>query len=503
MTSALQGMVNGSIANYGFILDESWGQPWNGWRFRSSLWSDANYAPYMEVTWSSDGVQVEPAVSVHSNGADLHWARYPAGPITGFKRFEIHRSTSAGFTPAAATLVGTLTDDAWQSYRDTTAKPSTTFYYRVVTVKDTGGGETAYSSNEVKAALPAAGEATMVLQPGYLDTVAKATHISSGTPTTNYGNSQTLVVGSAGSDHTRTLLQFDLRSVPTGVTVTNAEVQLYALQSTTGSALKTHRMTSEWQEGGATWNQRDNNIALNWGTPGGDFDGTVLGSGSGGSYVHWESIPVTALVQQWVDASQAQLGLMVKYGSENGSQLTQNYAADGFVRSIALRPKLVVSYLDGSAAAAPKVGISQPQPGELVKGTVTVKAGALDDGSVKQVEFFDGATPIGSPDTTAPYEVSWDDIGTRRLEPDREGDRRGGQRNHLQRGRGHAGELVRADDQHQLGDCGRRGRVDRERERVRRRRGHKRRVLRRRRSLRIGRLVALFGVAGHLGLPGL
>ena len=101
----------------------------------------------------------------------------------------VHRSTSAGFTPAAATLVGTLTDDAWQSYRDTTAKPSTTFYYRVVTVKDTGGGETAYSSNEVKAALPAAGEATMVLQPGYLDTVAKATHISSGTPTTNYGNS--------------------------------------------------------------------------------------------------------------------------------------------------------------------------------------------------------------------------------------------------------------------------------------------------------------------------
>ena len=623
LTSAIQGMVNGSSANYGFILDKSAGSATAGYALRSSMWTDANFAPYLDVTWVSDGVQVTPAATMHSDGAELRWQHFPggtsayvdsvltdspvgywrlgdaagattaldwtgngntaavAGGVTfgvagnladldtaaqfngstgtasatgigfanqsftveawarrnssgtddhilgqgtgalrqglhfgfrasnvftcgfwqdnlntvatytdtnwhhwactydastnaraiyrdgtlvasdtaggdyagsgaitlgiappagsyfdgtideavvypaalsgtrvlahynaasvampGFKRYEIHRSASAGFTPSAATLVATLKDVALQTYRDTTAKAASTFYYEVVTVTDEGG-ESVFSSNELKAVLPAAGQATMVQQPGYLDSVAKATHISSGSPTTNYGNSQTLVVGSSGSNTTRTLLQFDLRSVPTGVTVSSAEIQLYALQSTIGSALKTHRMTAEWQEGGATWNQRDNNIALNWGTAGGDFDATVLGSGAGGLLPHWESIPVTAAVQAWVDASQPQLGLMVKYGSESGSQPTQNFAADGFVRSVALRPKLVITYQDGSAPAAPTVAVAQPQPGELVKGTVTLSAGALDDGRVTQVEFFDGATPIGSPDTTPPYEVSW------------------------------------------------------------------------------------------------
>jgi YD repeat-containing protein len=407
LTSALQGMVNGSVANYGLILDESQGNNWNGWWFRSSLWGDPSSAPYLEVGWSSEGVQVDPALSVHSDGAELRWQHYPAGAIPGFKRFEVHRSASAGFTPSAATLIATLTDSALQSYRDTTAKSSSTFWYEVVTVIDPGSGEVSYSSNEVKALLPATGEATVTVQPGFISSSAKGTYISSGSPNTPQGNSSFLVVGSASGSTTRTLLQFDLHSVPTGVTVTDAQLQLYALQSTSASALEAHRISAWWEEGGATWNAREYQGGVNWATPGGDYDAASAGGGSGGTNVHWESIPMTSLVQDWVDGSKSHLGLIVRYGSENGSQPTQSFAADGFPGSVALRPKLVVTFEDDSAAVGPTVAISQPQPGELVKGTVTLKAGALDDGSVEQVEFFDGATPIGSPDTTAPYEVSW------------------------------------------------------------------------------------------------
>ncbi len=49
LTTAIQGMVNGSITNNGFILDKSAGNPNNGFALRSSRWSDPSYAPYLDV----------------------------------------------------------------------------------------------------------------------------------------------------------------------------------------------------------------------------------------------------------------------------------------------------------------------------------------------------------------------------------------------------------------------------------------------------------------------
>ena len=622
LTQVMQNMVNGTSANYGLILERAGGVDDKGYKWRSSLYSDPSFAPYLEIHWVSDGVQVDPESSVHSNGADLNWQHFPGGtsayadsvfadtplaywrldepagstsvldwsgndntasysasgvtlgvagnladldtamtldgtagkaslnginlanvsfsleawarrssigtndwiigqgtsanyqglhfgfystnvfrcsfwgettdtpvytdtgwhhwactydaasnsrkiyrdgvqvassttpsdflgsglleignkhgtgeffhgtidevaiypttlsasrvlahynaapiPMPGFKRYEVHRSATSGFTPSASSLVATVKDVAWQTYRDTTAKAGGTFYYEVVTVTDEGG-ESSFSSNEAKMILPAAGLAKVTVQPGYISTAAKGTHVSSANPTTNYGNSQFLTIGSTGSNHTRTLLEFDLRAIPTGVTVASAEVQLYALQTVAASAVNVHRMGTWWSEGGATWNKSGNGNN-NWVAAGGDFDAGSSGTNVGGSNVHWELVSVTSLVQDWVNGSKSVLGSILKYGSESGSQSTLSFAADGFARSVALRPRLVVTFQDGSVAAAPTVSMSSPQPGELVKGTVTLKAGALDDGLVKQVEFFDGAAAIGSPDTTAPFEVSW------------------------------------------------------------------------------------------------
>ncbi|MFN0027846.1 MAG: LamG-like jellyroll fold domain-containing protein [Acidimicrobiales bacterium] len=620
LTAATQNMVNGTTANYGLILERAGGTDDKGYTWRSSLYSDPSFAPYLEVHWVSDGVQVDPESSVHANGADLTWQHYPGGtsayadsvfadtplaywrldepagstsvldwsgndntgtvtgtvsfgvpgnladldtaatfngstgkssatgvnvanvsftveawlrrgsigtddyavgqgsqatnqglhfgfrasnvftcafyandlntpaytdtnwhhwactydaatnarkiyrdgalvasdtasadyagtgamtlgtapvagwfhgdidevaiypaalpeadlddhiakaavPMPGFKRYEVHRSATAGSSPSASTLIATIKDVAWQTYRDTTAKAGGTFYYEVVTVTDEGG-ESSFSSNEVKMVLPAAGQAKVTIQPGYISTAAKGTHISSATPTSNYGNSQFLTIGSTGTNHTRTLLEFDLRAVPTGVTVSNAEIQLYALQTVAASAVNSHRVTTWFTEGGATWNKSGNGTN-NWTTPGGDFDAAATGTNVGGTGLHWETVNVTGMVQDWVNATKPALGTLMKYGSENGSQATLNFAADGFARSVALRPRLVVTFQDGSQAVSPSVAVSQPAAGDLVKGSVTVKAGALDDGSVSKVEFFDGAAQIGSADTTPPFEVSW------------------------------------------------------------------------------------------------
>jgi RHS repeat-associated protein len=617
LTQTVQGMINGSIANYGFILDKNGGNDAVGYGWRSARWSDPSFAPYLEVYWVADGVQLNPSVNLHANGAELYWQHYAGGtsayadavfadspsaywrldegagatsawdwsgssrtatysggytlgasgaladldtavrldgltglasvpgislantsftleawakrdsintydwiigqgsgtthqglhfgfrntnqftcafwsndlntpiytdtdwhhwactynaatrdrriyrdgvlvasdtaaanyagtgtlqignappiagpyagtidevaiypsalsqaqvsahhaaapvPLPGFQRFEIHRSSSPNFTPSPATLIGTVADAAIQTYRDTTAKPAATFYYEVVTVTSEGS----FSSNELRADLPAQGLGTVTIQPGFLTGFASATHISSATPTIEAGNSQGLVVGSSGTNQTRTLISFDMHVVPTNATVSSARLEMYALQST--PAVNLHAVTASWTEGGATWNHRDKYANLSWTTPGGDFQASVTSSSAGGQHQHWDSWELGPLLQQWISGAQAHNGLLLKYGSENGAQPTLTYAADGYARSIALRPRLVITYEDGSQAVSPTVAIAEPQANELVTGTVTVKAGALDDGSVSKVEFFLDTDPLGAPDTVAPYEVSW------------------------------------------------------------------------------------------------
>jgi len=346
-----------------------------------------------------DEVAIYPA-ALSSTQLSTHYGA-ASTPLPGFQRFEIHRNATPSFTPSASTLIGTVADASIQTFRDTTAKSSSTFYYEVVTVTAEGS----FSSNELKADLPAQGLGKVTIQPGYLTGAASGTHIAEATPDQEAGNSQGIVVGSSGAFETRALVAFDMHVVPTGATVSSAKLEMYALHTT--PSLNLHRVTTIWSEGGATWNDSDKNSALDWTTNGGDFDPAVTGSSAGGSYQHWDSWELGPLLQQWINGSLAHAGVLLKYGSENGAQPTLVYAADGYAQSIALRPKLVITYEDGSQAVSPTVAVSQPQANELVKGTVTVKAGALDDGSVTQVEFFVDGNALGSPDTASPYEVSW------------------------------------------------------------------------------------------------
>lgn len=60
----------------------------------------------------------------------------------------------------------------------------------------------------------------------------------------------------------------------------------------------------------------------------------------------------------------------------------------------------------------PTVSLTAPTDGAKVKGnSVTVSANASDDLGVSKVEFYDGATIIGTPDTTSPYSVTWNTTG--------------------------------------------------------------------------------------------
>ena len=66
-------------------------------------------------------------------------------------------------------------------------------------------------------------------------------------------------------------------------------------------------------------------------------------------------------------------------------------------------------YNTSSGSTTPTVSVTSPAAGaSFVQGNaITVSANAADsDGTITQVQFFDGATLIGT-DTTAPYSISW------------------------------------------------------------------------------------------------
>jgi RHS repeat-associated protein len=329
--------------------------------------------------------------------------------IAGFQRYEIHRSATSGFTPSAATLVATLADPAVREYRDTTGKDNTTFHYKVLTVTSSG----TYPSNEVSAALPAAGQASVTIQPGVAGGDAKATSITSGNTCANQGAAQTLTVDAT----TRSLIQFDLRQIPNGATISGATLKLFTF-STPSSSVQLRRLSGEWAEGtaaatscngsGASWNERLPSLA--WASPGADADTAAIDPHTvPGGDPHWDSWNVQSTVQSWVNGTdpRANLGLLVRHTTESGAPAIA-YTSDEYATSVALRPKLEVTYTDGSQALGPQVAVGQPGPNAQVKGaSVQVTAGANDDGRVTQVEFLlDGV--VKHTDTTAPYTWTWD-----------------------------------------------------------------------------------------------
>ncbi len=75
---------------------------------------------------------------------------------------------------------------------------------------------------------------------------------------------------------------------------------------------------------------------------------------------------------------------------------TCNSASDGAIVTVSGPPD----------TTAPTTSITAPTAGSTVSGTTTVAANAADDVGVTRVEFYAGASLIGS-DTTSPYSVSW------------------------------------------------------------------------------------------------
>ncbi|MDH3588289.1 MAG: DNRLRE domain-containing protein [Gammaproteobacteria bacterium] len=201
---------------------------------------------------------------------------------------------------------------------------------------------------------------TLLLQP---DSEGKDSYIIDDLPNDNFGKQSALYTDSeaGGSGPMRTLIQFDLSSIPAPATIQFAELQLY-LSLNNGSetdVVEAHRLTRDWIEGtggsGVSWNSYDG--VSNWSTPGGDYAPEIAGSfvaaGTG-----WKTMDLSALAQDWVAGTVANYGVLLLSDPASGNKSKKYISSDN--PDPALRPKLIVSYVCECGTGTAGTLVQQP-----------------------------------------------------------------------------------------------------------------------------------------------
>lgn len=162
--------------------------------------------------------------------------------------------------------------------------------------------------------------------------------IIEGRPTTNYGHTTDMWAGY--DDHltpdgkiVRSLVKFNLASLPAGQQITKATLRLYLVRSwdypNTSRTIGTYRVTSAWSEGGVNWNNR----------PG---CGEAYGSRSIGSQAWgWYEFDVTNVIRAWHTGTHTNHGIMVRGPEHSGANSSWRAFS---TREGDYRPQLVVTY---------------------------------------------------------------------------------------------------------------------------------------------------------------
>ncbi len=154
--------------------------------------------------------------------------------------------------------------------------------------------------------------ATEIIQPS-----SKDAYIVEGGGGSYTGTSSYILVYPRIGYRFRTLVNFDLTSIPSGSTVSSALLKLYynpGVGDPSGRTYMAYRITQLWIETSVSWD----NLA----TPDGGIDYTTTGGASSTvpSSSGWMTWTVTDIVKAWIEGGESNHGFLIKDNNEESSE---------------------------------------------------------------------------------------------------------------------------------------------------------------------------------------
>jgi uncharacterized repeat protein (TIGR01451 family) len=179
---------------------------------------------------------------------------------------------------------------------------------------------------------------TLCSSPTITLTATGDTWIQENNPSQNNGADSNLHVKPDSSVAFRTLIQFDLSSIPPATPISCAAILLFEKDSDTDQTIYIHQVNASWLESQATWNNRTSTNP--WASAGGDY-----ASSSAASFVPdvsstLQEVNITALVQDWVDTPASNFGVLLRSETSGGNTDIQF----GSLESSDPVPRLIVEY---------------------------------------------------------------------------------------------------------------------------------------------------------------
>lgn len=240
-------------------------------------------------------------------------------------------TSCAGYSDVSATPFGTHSYSA-------SISPASGSPVSLVAQATDSFGNTASLTNAAIAMYQAT--STLVLQPG---AEGKDSFIEGdpGHQDHNKVDDKDIKTDSESNKQFRGLLEFDLSSLPTGVKIVSASLEIY-LDSTLGASdtVSIHSLSSNWVESEVTWLERES--GQNWSSAGGDYVASASGSFLTDS-VGWKAADLTSLAQQWSDTPTSNNGVILASAATSGNNEKKYVSSDDNVDP-SLHPKLTLVY---------------------------------------------------------------------------------------------------------------------------------------------------------------
>jgi len=286
--------------------------------------SGGNAAPSVSITSPASGASFTAPTSINVAAT----ASDSDGSVT---RVDFYAGTS---------LIGS---DTSSPYAITWSSPAVGNWSLTAVAVDDDGASRTSSAVPISVLNAGGGPVTVSLQNGLNGYTGMVdTSLRSDNATTNYGSTTTLLTD--GSPDYAALLRWDLSTVPSGKTVTSAQLT-FNVVDTSGSAYELYALNRAFTESTATWQRAD--ASTTWQTAGAngsaDRATTVLGSVTGsstGSLTITLNAAGVSKVQSWVNSPASNFGfVLLDYANSDGLDLSSSEAA-----TVSTRPKLTVTY---------------------------------------------------------------------------------------------------------------------------------------------------------------